>query len=160
MARCRQINDFERGLVGSGTTILKFFLYISKSEQPNRFAQRLADPTRNWKISESDYDERALFDDYLGVYEEVLPMTSGQDAPWYVVPDNHKWFRNLVVSQIAAHTMEELSMAFPPPSIDLAEIERKYHAAARAEKGGQRGPLNPDGSFRRHADRLNISISR
>lgn len=138
MARCRQINDFERGLVESGTTILKFFLYISKSEQLNRFAQRLADPTRNWKISESDYSERALFDDYLSVYEEVILMTSGQAAPWYVVPANHKWFRNLAVSQIVARTMEELGMTFPPPCVDLAEIERKYHAAARAEKKAEK----------------------
>ncbi|HTV33038.1 MAG TPA: polyphosphate kinase 2 family protein [Methylocella sp.] len=138
IARCRQINDFERGLIESGTTILKFFLYISKNEQINRFAQRLADPARNWKISESDYSERALFDDYLAVYEEVLSITSSHAAPWYVVPANHKWFRNLAVSQITACAMEELGMAFPHPCVDLAEIVRKYHSAARAEKKAEK----------------------
>lgn len=133
-ARYDRIRSFEAGIRESGTTILKFFLYISKEEQLARFAQRLEDPARNWKISESDYTERALWDDYMEAFEDALAATSTRDAPWYVIPANHKWFRNLAVSQIVADTMEELGMAFPKPTVDLADIRRKYHAAAEEER--------------------------
>jgi polyphosphate kinase 2 (PPK2 family) len=132
-ARYGLIRSFESGLRESGTTIVKFFLHISKEEQLARFARRLDDPARNWKISESDYAERALWDDYMGAYEDALAATSTRDAPWYVIPANHKWFRNLAVSRIVADTMEELGMAFPKPTVDLADIRRKYHAAADEE---------------------------
>ena len=125
--------QFEAGLADNGTTILKFFLHISEEEQLSRFAERLQDPTRNWKISESDYTERALWDDYIEAFEDAISATSTKEAPWYVIPSNHKWFRNLAVSQIMAHTMESLSMASPEPSVDLAEIRRKYHAAVEEE---------------------------
>jgi PPK2 family polyphosphate:nucleotide phosphotransferase len=133
-ARYDRIRSFESGLAESGTTIVKFFLHISKEEQLARFAQRLDDPARTWKISESDYAERALWDDYMEAFEDALAATSTRDAPWYVIPANHKWFRNLAVSRIVADTMEELGMAFPKPSVDLAEIRRKYHAAAEEER--------------------------
>src|SRR5580704_7839231 len=94
-----------------------------------RFAQRLDDPARNWKISESDYTERALWDDYIEAFEDAMHATSAKEAPWYVIPSNQKWFRNLAVSQIMADTMEDLKLAFPPPSVNLADIRRKYHAA-------------------------------
>jgi len=133
-ARYALIRDFEKELHESGTRILKFFLHISKEEQLARFAQRLDDPARNWKISDSDYAERPFWDDYVTAFEDALSATSTQHAPWYVIPSNHKWFRNLAVSQIVADTMEDLGMAFPKPPVDLAEIRRKYHAAAAAEK--------------------------
>jgi len=133
-ARYDRIRSFELGLRESGTTIVKFFLHISKDKQLARFAKRLDDPARNWKISESDYTERALWEDYMEAYDDALSATSTRDAPWYVIPANHKWFRNLAVSRIVADTMEELGMAFPKPSVDLAEIRRKYHAAAREER--------------------------
>ncbi len=133
--RYREICDFEALLVQSGTTILKFFLHISKEEQLARFAQRLEDPGRNWKISEADYTERALWDDYIEAFEDAIRATSTHEAPWYVIPSNHKWFRNLAVSQIMADAMEELKLAFPPPSVNLADIRRKYHAAVKEEKG-------------------------
>ena len=135
-ARYERIREFERGLVDNGTTILKFFLHISKEEQLARFAERLEDPKRNWKISESDYTERALWDDYIAAFEDAISATSTRKTPWYVVPSNHKWFRNLAVSQIMADKMEELGMVFPKPTVDLAEIQRRYHAAEREEKGG------------------------
>ena len=113
--RYQRIRDFEALLAENGTTILKFFLHISKEEQLARFAQRLDDPNRNWKISESDYTERALWDDYIEAFEDAIRATSTEDAPWYVIPSNHKWFRNLAVSQIMADTMEELKLAFPRP---------------------------------------------
>jgi polyphosphate kinase 2 (PPK2 family) len=114
--------------------ILKFFLLISKEEQLARFAERLNDPARNWKISESDYSERALWDDYIEAFEGALSATSTHHAPWFVIPANHKWFRNLAVSQIVAETMDALHMSYPKPTVDLADIRRKYHTAEEAEK--------------------------
>jgi PPK2 family polyphosphate:nucleotide phosphotransferase len=137
-ARYDRIRSFESGLRESGTTIVKFFLHISKEEQLARFAQRLDDPARNWKISESDYTERALWDDYIEAFEDALAATSTRDAPWYVIPANHKWFRNLAVSRIVADTMEELGMTFPKSTVDLAGIRRKYHAAADEERRDKR----------------------
>jgi PPK2 family polyphosphate:nucleotide phosphotransferase len=131
-ARCGRIRAFEESLAGSGTAILKFFLHISKEEQLARFGQRLADPARNWKISEADYAERDLWDDYIRTYEAVLEATSTPAAPWYVIPSDHKWFRNLAVSSIIANTMDGLGLSFPEPSVDLAAIRRKYHAAGAA----------------------------
>jgi len=134
--RCQRIREFESLLAENGTTILKFFLHISQEEQLERFAQRLDDPNRNWKISESDYTERSLWDDYIGAFEDAISATSTKQAPWYVIPSNHKWFRNLAVSQIMADTMEDLKLSFPPPSVDLAEIRKRYHAALEEEKDG------------------------
>jgi PPK2 family polyphosphate:nucleotide phosphotransferase len=136
-ARYQRIRDFEALLAENGTTILKFFLNISKEEQLARFGQRLDDPHRNWKISESDYSERELWDDYIEAFEDAIRATSTKEAPWYVIPSNHKWFRNLAVSQIMADTMEGLKLSFPPPSVDLAAIRRKYHAALKEEKVGK-----------------------
>jgi PPK2 family polyphosphate:nucleotide phosphotransferase len=137
-ARYERIREFEALLAENGTTILKFFLHISKEEQLARFAQRLDDPHRNWKISEADYSEREMWDDYIEAFEDAMRATSNKHAPWYVIPSNHKWFRNLAVSQIMADTMAELKLAFPPPSVDLADIRRKYHAALEQEKGGKK----------------------
>jgi polyphosphate kinase 2 (PPK2 family) len=134
LRRYDRIRDFETELFESGTKILKFFLYISKEEQLARFEQRLDDPARNWKISESDYSERELWDDYIAAFEDALSATSVNHASWYVIPANHKWFRNLAVSQIVADTLEDLDMSFPKPTVDLAAFRRKYHAAALKEK--------------------------
>jgi PPK2 family polyphosphate:nucleotide phosphotransferase len=135
--RYRDICDFEALLAESGTMILKFFLHISKEEQLARFAQRLDDPARNWKISESDYSERKLWDDYIDAFEDAIRATSTDEAPWYVIPANHKWFRNLVVSQIIADSIADLGLAFPPPSVNLGEIRRKYHAALMEGRDGR-----------------------
>ncbi len=139
-ARYKRIRDFEALLAENGTTILKFFLHISREEQLARFAQRLDDPNRNWKISDSDYSERALWDDYIEAFEDAIRATSAKEAPWFVIPSNHKWFRNLAVSQIMADTMEDLKLSFPPPSVDLAAIRKKYHAALKEEKEAKRKP--------------------
>lgn len=129
--RYELINDFEKLLHRENHThIIKFFLHISREEQLERFKQRLDDPARNWKISNSDYKERELWDDYTEAYEEALSKTSHSHAPWYVIPSNHKWFRNLAVSQIVAATMEDLGMKMPSPQVDLKEIRRLYHRAA------------------------------
>jgi PPK2 family polyphosphate:nucleotide phosphotransferase len=129
------INDFEQTLcTQNNTTILKFYLHISKEEQLQRFEQRLDDPARNWKISGSDYKERELWDEYTKAFEDALEKTSTKHAPWYVIPANHKWFRNLAVSQIVAETMEEMKMKLPSPQVDLAVIRKEYHEAASEEK--------------------------
>ena len=135
--RYQRIRDFEALLAENGTIVLKFFLHISREEQLARFEQRLDDPHRNWKISESDYSERALWDDYIEAFDDAISATSAKHAPWYVIPSNQKWFRNLVVSQIMADTMEELKLVFPPPSVNLADIRRKYHAAVKEEKANR-----------------------
>ncbi len=137
-ARTERIREFETLLSENGTTIVKFFLHISKDEQLRRFEQRLDDPERQWKISESDYAERAFWDDYIEAFEDAIRATSTKEAPWYVIPSNHKWFRDLAVSQIIADTMAQLKLAFPPPSVNLAEIRRKYHAALRQEEAGEK----------------------
>jgi len=133
--RYDHINDFEKELTDSGTHILKFFLHISKEEQLFRFKERLNDPTKQWKISESDYLEREFWDDYMKAYEDVLRECSTDAAPWFVIPSNHKWFRNLAVSQILVEYLEALKMEFPKPTVDLKQIGRRYH---RAEKDAHR----------------------
>lgn len=131
--RYDRINEFERLLTDSGVTILKFFLHISPEEQLKRFAQRLDDPARRWKISESDYTERGLWDSYVTAYEAVLERCSTANAPWYVIPSNAKWFRNLAVSHIIESALEALHMADPEPTVDIAAIRRAYHQASRTK---------------------------
>jgi PPK2 family polyphosphate:nucleotide phosphotransferase len=133
--RYDQINDFERTLAANGTRILKFFLHISPEEQLARFKQRLEDPARNWKISESDYSERELWGNYVEAYQDALEQTSTKHAPWYVIPANHKWFRNLAISRIITDTMDGMGLKLPPTRVDLAQIRAKYHAAEQ-EQGG------------------------
>jgi PPK2 family polyphosphate:nucleotide phosphotransferase len=135
--RYELINDFETMLSRNGTTILKFFLHISPQEQLARFKQRLADPSRRWKISESDYSERELWPQYVEAYENAIALTSTKRAPWFIIPANHKWFRNLAVSQIIADAMDEMGLQLPPTRVDIAEIRRKYHAAERGDDGGK-----------------------
>jgi PPK2 family polyphosphate:nucleotide phosphotransferase len=128
--RYDRINEFERLLAESGVAIVKFFLWISPQEQLKRFGERIDDPMRQWKISDSDYSERALWDDYVKAYEDMLAKCSTGHAPWYVLPSNDKWFRNLAASQIIAATLEDLHMKLPAPTVDLARIKAEYHATA------------------------------
>jgi PPK2 family polyphosphate:nucleotide phosphotransferase len=134
------INDFETMLSQNGTTVLKFYLHISPEEQLERFKQRLDDPSRHWKISESDYSERELWPQYAEAYEEAVTMTSTKRAPWYVIPSNHKWFRNLAVSRIIADTMDEMGLKLPPTHVNIEDIRRKYHAAELEVKSGRKHP--------------------
>ncbi|MDI7861554.1 polyphosphate kinase 2 family protein [Rhizobiaceae bacterium n13] len=135
--RYDMINQWERLLhEENGTTILKFCLVVSRQEQLRRFAERLDDPNRQWKISESDYTERAFFDDYLEAFDEALERTSTAHAPWFTIPCDHKWYRNLAVAGIVLEAMEAMHLEYPKPSVDLGEIRRKYHAAEQAEKKG------------------------
>ena len=113
--RYDHISNFEQMLADEGTTILKFFLHISWDEQKKRMEKRLADPTHNWKFSPSDLKERKRWDDYMEAYEDALRRCSTEWAPWYVVPADHKWFRNWVVSDTIVRTLEEMNLQYPPP---------------------------------------------
>jgi PPK2 family polyphosphate:nucleotide phosphotransferase len=135
------INAFERSLVEAGTHVLKFFLHISPEEQLARFAKRLDDPARQWKISESDYRERAYWDAYTRAYEAVLARCSTACAPWYIIPSDRKWLRDYAIARIVVETMASWDMRYPEPSVDVADIKRRYHTAAEAEaEGGERRP--------------------
>jgi PPK2 family polyphosphate:nucleotide phosphotransferase len=135
--RYDQINDFEQLIATeNNTTILKFFLHISKDEQLARFKKRLDDPARQWKISDSDYKERDYWGDYTKAFEDVLDKTSTEHALWFIVPSNHKWFRDLAISQIIVREMEAMGMQFPKPTVNLAEIRRQYHQAEDGKKTG------------------------
>ncbi len=133
--RYAEINDFERRLVADGTHILKFFLHISKEEQLRRFGQRLDDPARRWKISEADYSEREYWASYAAAYADALGKCSTDDAPWFVIPSDHKWFRDLAISQIIVETMNKLDIRVPKPTVNIADIRRKYHKDVDEEKG-------------------------
>jgi PPK2 family polyphosphate:nucleotide phosphotransferase len=117
-ARYDEINRFERNLAENHVIFLKFFLHISKKEQKKRFEERLTDPHKKWKVSAADFAERKYWDDYTEAYEDVLSRCSTENAPWFIIPANHKWFRNLAVSRILVETLEDLHMQFPknPPS--------------------------------------------
>jgi PPK2 family polyphosphate:nucleotide phosphotransferase len=120
--RYQQIVDFERLLVEEGTTILKFFLHISKDEQRERLQDRVDDPEKHWKFSLADLDERKRWDDYQAAFEEAISRTSTGFAPWYVIPANRKWYRNIVVAKILIETLESLDLRFPPSEEDLTGV--------------------------------------
>ncbi len=116
--RYDQINAFEKILVEEGTTILKFYLHISKDEQKERFMERLTDPKKQWKFSESDIDERQYWDAYQDAFQDVLEKTSTPWAPWYAIPANHNWYRNLCISTIIVDTLRSFKMKYPDPIPD------------------------------------------
>jgi PPK2 family polyphosphate:nucleotide phosphotransferase len=132
--RYELVNDFEKILHENGTRIVKLYLHISPEEQLARFHERLQDPARHWKISETDYSERELWPAYVEAFEDAMEQTSTRHAPWYVIPSNHKWFRDLAISQIIADTMAEMGLKLPPTQVDIAAIQRKYHAAAQEQE--------------------------
>jgi PPK2 family polyphosphate:nucleotide phosphotransferase len=121
-ARYDQINDFERLLADTGTVILKFFLHIDKDEQKERLQARLDDPAKRWKFRRGDLDDRRLWPDYMAAYEEALSRTSQKHAPWYVVPANKKWYRNLVVATVLVEALEGLEIQIPEPEEDLKDV--------------------------------------
>jgi PPK2 family polyphosphate:nucleotide phosphotransferase len=122
--RYDQINAFEKTLVEEGTTVLKFFLLISPDEQLQRFQARIDDPEKRWKFKTADLDERKLWPQYTEAFEDALWRCSTDVAPWYVIPANRKWFRNLAVAQIVADTLERMDPHYPPgePGIELLKL--------------------------------------
>jgi PPK2 family polyphosphate:nucleotide phosphotransferase len=124
-ARYEQINQFERILSGNGVAILKFFLHISREAQRERLLARLEDPKKYWKFSPNDLKERELWDDYTVAYEEALARTSTAEAPWYVVPADKKYVRDLLVAQVVAETLERLDPKYPGPPEGLEQFRRE-----------------------------------
>lgn len=120
--RYRHIVEFERMLAEEGAVIRKFFLHISKGEQKKRLQERLDNPKKQWKFEHGDINERKRWDDYQAAYEVALSRTSTELAPWYIVPSDRKWYRNLVINQLLVDTLESLEMRYPEPAHDLDEI--------------------------------------
>ena len=120
--RYKMINDFERMLTETGTTILKCYLHISKEEQRERFQDRIDEPSKNWKFAMEDLAKRELWNDYMAAYEEMLFKTTTDVAPWYVIPADQKWYRNLAVARLLVHKLRELNPQYPAPEQDLAGI--------------------------------------
>ena len=120
--RYDHINDFERMLADEGTTILKFFLHIDLDEQRERFQARPDEPHKRWKFNPADLEERKLWPEYTRAYEDAIAKTSTDWAPWYIVPANRKWYRNLVIGTVITGTLDGLDMRYPEPDFDPAEI--------------------------------------
>ena len=116
------INEFERTLYNAGTVILKFFLHISHDEQTRRLQARLDDPKKHWKLSEADFKERAFWEEYQEAYEDILSHTSRKHAPWFAIPSDHKWHRNLAISETIADTLKSLNLRYPAPTMDVSKI--------------------------------------
>jgi PPK2 family polyphosphate:nucleotide phosphotransferase len=137
--RFEDISAIERYLSRNGTVILKFFLNISKEEQRKRFLDRLDEPAKNWKFSMADVTERALWNRYMAVYQDIIRHTSSAIAPWYVVPADHKWFARVVIGSAIVSTLESLNLHFP--RVDKASLEefKQVREALEAEgKGGRK----------------------
>jgi len=123
--RYEQINAFEKILSANDVHILKFFLHISKDEQLRRLKKRLSAPNKQWKANQQDFEERKRWDDYITAYEEAIRRCSTEWAPWYVIPADQKWFRNLAVMQIVVEKLKGLRMKFPKPAFDVSTVRPK-----------------------------------
>jgi PPK2 family polyphosphate:nucleotide phosphotransferase len=120
--RYRHIREFERLLTDEGTTVLKVFLHISKEEQRKQLQERLDDPTKTWKFRPGDLEDRKLWDGFMAAYDEALTETSTEWAPWYVVPADRRWVRDVVVATLLVETLRRMNPQFPPPPEGLAGI--------------------------------------
>ena len=121
--RFEHINNFESELADNKTHILKFFLHISQDEQKKRLQARLDHPRKYWKVSPSDLTERQYWDDYLQAYEDALSHCSTRHAPWYIIPSDHKWYRNVAISEILLEVMEAFNMKYPKPKFDIKKMK-------------------------------------
>lgn len=121
--RLEQINEFEESLVEDGVVILKFFLHISRGEQGKRLQERMDTPDKHWKLSEADFKERSFWKGYQAAYEDLLEATSREDAPWFVIPSDHKWYRNLAISEILVEAMDGLKLSYPKPTVDVGKLK-------------------------------------
>jgi PPK2 family polyphosphate:nucleotide phosphotransferase len=120
--RFEQIRDFEKMLAENGTTIIKFYLQIDRGEQRKRFQARLDEPKKRWKFRLGDLQDRKLWDEYIKAYDDVFNKTSTDASPWYIVPANHKWYRDFVVSSVLVDRLEGLHMNYPEPEENLAGV--------------------------------------
>jgi PPK2 family polyphosphate:nucleotide phosphotransferase len=131
--RYRQINEFEKTIAENGTTILKFFLHLSKKEQKKRFLERIKKPDKHWKFSYADIRERAFWDDYQAAYENAIQHTSTDYAPWFIVPADNKWFSRVLISNIIVDTMEKMKIRIPEPTPEERELLEKGRKALLEE---------------------------
>ena len=136
--RYHQLNSFEHFLTDNDTHVLRFFLHISKEEQLRRFKRRLDDRKRHWKISDADYKERKFWDAYTEAYEEALSRCSTERAPWFIIPADCKWFRNLAAARIVVDCLEGLEIQRPRPAADLEAVRKEYEEAATEAVGKHR----------------------
>ena len=120
--RYEQINQFEALLADNGTRIVKFYLHISKDEQKQRFQERLDNPDKHWKFAKGDLKVREQWDDYIQAYEDLLTRCNTPHAPWYIIPANRKWYRDLVITQILVDTLEDMNPQYPAPEPGLDEV--------------------------------------
>jgi PPK2 family polyphosphate:nucleotide phosphotransferase len=130
--RYQHINNFEKELSEEGTTILKFYLHIDEEEQRQRLLDRIEDPQKNWKFNPGDLEERKFWNEYQKAFEEAIEKTSTSWAPWYVIPANRNWYRNLMVSSILVTTLERMKMKYPEPVDDI----QKYLDHLKKEEPG------------------------
>lgn len=121
--RYQHINDFERMLSDEGTTVVKVFLHISPKEQKRRLQRRLDEPTKNWKFKSADLEQRQLWHEHQEAFEEAISQTSTERAPWYVIPADNKWYRDVVMSEIMVQTLESLELTYPEPEENLEGIK-------------------------------------
>ena len=133
--RFEDIRAFERHLVRNGTIVLKFFLHVSKDEQRKRFLDRIDEPAKRWKFSMADVDERKLWNKYQGAYEDMIRNTSCPDAPWYVVPADHKWFTRMVIAGVLVRELRALDLDFPRIKGKALKELQKARKALKAERG-------------------------
>jgi PPK2 family polyphosphate:nucleotide phosphotransferase len=122
-ARYQLINDFEAGLISANTKVVKFFLHISKDEQKRRFEERIAEPSKQWKFDPADLKKRAQWDDYQRAFEDMLSRCSTAEAPWYVIPGDRKWLRDLAVASVLKQALESLPLRYPTPNYDPKKIK-------------------------------------
>jgi len=132
------INGFERNLVAAGTRILKFYLHISPAEQLRRFGKRLGNPEKHWKLSVGDYHVREKWQAYREAYEDVITKCNTRLSPWFVIPSDHKWYRDAAVAGIVHQTMNAMDPGMPPVEVDLAEIRALYERESAKLNGGGR----------------------
>jgi PPK2 family polyphosphate:nucleotide phosphotransferase len=132
--RMDDINEWERTLADQDIVILKFFLHISHAEQTRRLQERIDIPDKRWKLSPTDFEERKFWDKYTVAYEEVLRRTSRKHAPWFIIPADHKWFRNVAISQILVEAMQGLKLKYPVPTFNPKGIELAEESPAAAAK--------------------------
>jgi len=132
--RMEDINQWEKSLAGNDIIVLKFFLHISHDEQTRRLQSRIDDPDKHWKLSPADFEERQFWGQYTKAYEDILTHTSRKHAPWFVIPSDNKWFRNVAISQILVETMKGLNLKYPKPTFNPSGLKLANESAAATEK--------------------------
>ena len=132
--RMEDINKWEQSIADNDIIVLKFFLHISHDEQTRRLQSRIDDPDKHWKLSPADFEERQFWDKYTKAYEDILTHTSRKHAPWFVIPSDNKWFRNVAISQILVETMKGLNLKYPKPAFNPTGLKLADESAASTEK--------------------------